>query len=325
MPAAQHPSHAATVTVVIACWSEERWPQLSDAVASVLAQTVAPGRVVVVVDHNEALRRRVAEQWPSVVVVANRFSPGASGARNTGASTADGDIVAFLDDDAAATPTWLERLLQPFTDPAVVGAGGGVDPAWEAGRPPWFPDEFLWLVGATGPQEPGRPERAPHPVRNVWAENMAVRRGPFDAVGGFREGFGKVGSHSSPEDTDLCIRLAAFGTWVMVPDARVRHHVPAQRGSVGFFLRRSFHEGEGKAVLRALSPPGVLGVEADFARTVVPAAVVRGLRQACRERRGAPAVRSLAVATGAAAAAVGYGYGALASRRSRRSRPAGVV
>lgn len=327
-PVARHdvPSAHARVVVVIACYSEERWPQLSAAVESVLGQTVPAADVVVVVDHNEALLQRVAEQWPQVRVVANRFSPGASGARNSGAFAAEGEIIAFLDDDAVAVPAWLERLVEPFHDPGVVGVGGGVDPAWEVGRPAWFPDEFFWLVGAT---DPGGQDDV-HEVRNVWAENMAVRRDRFVAVGGFRPDFGKVGSHSSPEDTDLCIRMSeGGGRWLLVPQARVSHHVPAARSTFGFFVRRSFLEGEGKAALRALSPAGSLGVERDYASRVLPAAFLRGVRQAWLERTAVPALTSAAVASGALAAAAGYAWGVRSLLRTpsrpRRGRAPGTT
>jgi glucosyl-dolichyl phosphate glucuronosyltransferase len=315
---------ARSAAVVIACYHEERWPLLSAAVESVLRQTVAPLEVVVVVDHNEGLQRRVAERWQQVRVLSNRFSPGASGARNTGAFDVDAEIIAFLDDDAVAGPSWLERLLEPFDDQTVVGVGGGVDPAWETGRPRWFPDEFFWLVGATDPQGPD----AVQEVRNVWAENMAVRRSRFQAVGGFRLDFGKVGSRSSPEDTDLCIRMTRDGgRWLLVPEARASHHVPVRRSTFGFFVRRSFYEGEGKAALRGLSPPGALGMERDYASKVLPAAVLRAIRASWREKAAAPALTSGAILAGAAAAGAGYAWGSISlvrcrARCSGRSRAA---
>ena len=38
---------------------------------------------------------------------------------------------------------------------------------------------------------------------------MAVSRPVFDAIGGFRDDFGKVGGRNRPEDTDLSLRVAA--------------------------------------------------------------------------------------------------------------------
>jgi hypothetical protein len=51
---------------------------------------------------------------------------------------------------------------------------------------------------------------------------MAVRTDFFRAVGGFRSDFGKVSARSSPEDTGLCIRIAASvagARLVYTPDA----------------------------------------------------------------------------------------------------------
>ena len=37
---------------------------------------------------------------------------------------AEGSIVCFMDDDAAARPDWLERIERHHSDPTVGGAGG---------------------------------------------------------------------------------------------------------------------------------------------------------------------------------------------------------
>jgi GT2 family glycosyltransferase len=65
------------------------------------------------------------------------------------------------------------------------------------------------------------------PVRNVWSGNMAVRTDAFRKLGGFRTYFGKCRSTSQPEDTDLCMRMAAAtgGPWMYVPTAAVNHIV----------------------------------------------------------------------------------------------------
>ncbi len=291
------------MSIVIACYTEKRWALLSSAVESALAQTYPAAEVIVVVDHNDQLRRQVAERWPTVTVLSNEFGRGASGARNTGALRATTPIIAFLDDDTNAEPTWLHTLVLPFDDPGVIGVGGGVTPDWEGHRPAWFPDEFGWVVGVT---YRGLPEDVGE-VRNVWAENMAVRADRFRQVDGFRLNFGKVGARSSPEDTDLCIRMAATGgTWLHVPKAVVTHHVPVDRSTFMFFVRRSFSEGEGKAALRAFRPDEPLESERAYTRFVLPAAVRRGVRDAIVTRRLSPALQSGAILVGLASAAAGY-------------------
>jgi GT2 family glycosyltransferase len=292
-----------SASIVIACFTQQRWKHLCAAVASALNQSVPPDEVVVVVDYNEELRRLCEAQWPLIRVVENTLDVGASGARNSGASKVESPIIAFLDDDAVADHRWLELLLERFDDPSVVGVGGGVTGAWEVEKPKWFPDEFAWVVGATFT---GMPQVVAE-VRNVWAENMAVRRDRFVEVGGFRLKFGKVGSHSSPEDTDLCIRVAANGgRWLFVPGARVTHHVPAQRSNFRYFLKRSFHEGEGKAALRALSADDTLDLERRYTTYVLPRAFMRGIGDALRQRRLPPALRSGAIAVGLISAGLGY-------------------
>src|SRR4051794_36790657 len=232
-----------SVSVVIACHTDKREKLLTKAVRSVLLQRPKSLELIVVVDHNPSLLMRLQERLPAVAAAAageisvlpNRSAPGASGARNTGVAAAAGELVAFLDDDAAARPGWLAALVAAMEQSDVVGAGGLVRADWADGAPAWFPGEFGWVVGAT---YDGAPTRLV-PVRNGWAENMIVRRADFEAVGGFRTGFGKLGAHSRPEDTDLCIRMqAAGGRWLFQPSAVVTHHVPAERSTVRFFLRR---------------------------------------------------------------------------------------
>jgi GT2 family glycosyltransferase len=292
------------VTVVLASHDLGRWDHLRSAVESVLAQVVdAP--VVVAVDHNPRLAERVATAFPTVEVVPNRHGAGASGTRNSGAAGVHTPFIAFLDDDARAHPGWLDRLLAPFEDPRVVGTGGGVSAAWSAGaRPRWFPEEFDWVVGASYRGMP----TVTAPIRNVWSENMAVRREVFAQVGGFRLDFGKVGNRSRPEDTDLCIRMAAAtagGRWVYVPDARVDHHVPTGRTTYGYFLRRTYLEGRGKIEMsRLLGPAERLDSERDYLRRPWPTGIRNG-PAAARRGRADGLLRAAAITAGTAAAGVG--------------------
>ena len=220
-----------TVSVVIAAFSMERWNDLRAAVASVLTQTVPVLETIVVIDHHPELLAKARSELPGVTVIPARGGRGASVARNTGVAASHGELVAFLDDDAVASPRCLEAFLCHFTDPNVVGVGGRLSPLWATSRPRWFPPEFDWTVGAS---YLGMPTSAA-PVRNVWSTNMAIRRRAFDLVGGFRDDFGKVGARSRPEDTDLCLRAAGQTpgrTWIY-PPAGVANH--GSRPSVPLF------------------------------------------------------------------------------------------
>src|SRR5689334_17252767 len=68
--------------VVICTYTEARWTMLVRSVSSVLAQSVVPDKVIVVVDHNSELAAKCRDQWCAgvteqsvpVVVVENRFA-----------------------------------------------------------------------------------------------------------------------------------------------------------------------------------------------------------------------------------------------------------
>jgi GT2 family glycosyltransferase len=295
---------APAASVVIACHTEERYAMLLRAIASARAQTPAPAQVIVAVDHNDTLAQRLRAEVQGLEVVDHRGDPGASGTRNAAAALATAPLLAFLDDDVQARPGWLGELVAPFSDPSVVGTGGQAQPAWQGPRPSWFPDEFGWVVGASHTGLPTTRAR----VRNVWSENMAVRREAFMSVGGFRSGFGKVGSTSRPEDTDFCIRVAAAAPdshWIYVPTAVIDHEVPPQRATFAFFLRRCYWEGAGKVELSAhLGDDSDLGDERLYLLRTVPLAFLRDLATG-------RFARAAAIFAGVAAAALGGGVGLL--------------
>ena len=304
-PRPAHDPATATVSVVIACYTEDRWEGLSAAVHSALTQTQAPLEVIVAVDHAPALLARVQRELPQVRAVANTDTPGASGTRNAGAALARGDVLAFLDDDTRATPTWLARLLEALlAAPGTAGAGGRVGGAWpHGGSPRWFPPEFLWAVGVT---HQGMPDTRSQ-VRNVWAENMALWRTGFHAVGGFRDGFGKLGGNSRPEDTELCLRVAqaSGGSWVYEPDAQVVHAVPADRTTWPFFIRRCWAEGRGKAELAAWTQGSALTDERAHVLGAIPRGILRDLGSALHGNPwGLP--RAATATLGVLTAAAGY-------------------
>ena len=293
------------ISVIIAAFSMDRWNDLNDAVASVRAQTIHSLEIIVVIDHNLELLTRSARELTGVTVIANAGNRGASGARNTGVAASRGEIVAFLDDDASASPEWLEMMLRHFQDAEVAGVGGRSKPQWETRRPRWFPPEFDWVVGCS---YRGMPESITL-VRNVWSCNMAIRRQAFDAVCGFRDDFGKVGMRSRPEDTDLCLRVSEHddgGMWIYEPAAIVSHKVPAKRATFRYFLKRCYYEGQGKAALASLNgSTESISAEHAYVRRMLTNGLVCGLRETARGEASGLA-RCLAIVTGLSSAAVGF-------------------
>jgi GT2 family glycosyltransferase len=299
-------ANTSDMSVVICTYTEDRWEDLVKAVESVRCQSVPPREIIVVVDHNPGLLERVQAYFPDVIALENRGMPGASEARNSGVMQAKGKFVAFLDDDAMAAPDWLEQHFSGYERLDVLGVGGEIEPLWPTSRPRWWPEEFNWVVGAT---YRGLPESTSS-VRNLWTVNMSVRREIFDAIQGFRSGFGKVGNNSSPEDTDFCIRALQHqpqAVWLFVPEARVQHKVPPSRANWKYYLWRCYNEGLGKARLASLV--GVkygISVERTHMSRVLPAGLARGLTDALFRGDPSGIGRAAAIVLGLAAAIIGY-------------------
>lgn len=295
-----------SVSVVIAAHADDRWDDIVRAVRSVRMQDPEPLDFVLSVDHNPALAQRAREAFAGVTVVENLGPRGASMTRNTGVAVGTGEIVVFLDDDqSAASPQWLKTLCRHFDDDTVIGVGGGIVPNWPRDRPRWFPGEFDWVVGTS---YVGMPTSVA-PVRNVWGGNSAVRRSAFDEVGGFRCGFGKTGSVSRPEDTDLCVRMAKAipsGRWLYDPAAVVNHTVPPERTTRRYFVSRCWQEGRGKAALLRFLGADAIASERSYTTRVLPMAVLRELRASVFGRRTDALQRCAAVIVGFSVTVAGW-------------------
>ncbi len=309
-----------TISVLICAFTLERIDRIAAAIESLRAQTVAPHEILLVIDHSPELEAECRRRWPELQVMPNREQQGLSGARNTGVEASDGEVVAFLDDDAAAAPDWIERLGAAYSDPTVLGVGGAIHPAWEQGRPRWFPPEFDWVVGCTHSGMPRQREG----VRNLVGANMSFRREALVEVGGFRHELGRIGKiPAGCEETDLCIRIGhrhPEGTILYDPEASVDHYVTTTRGRRSYYASRCRGEGRSKAILSALvgSDSG-LEAERTYVRRTLPLGFLRGLGQALRGDRGG-LERATAIVSGLANTTYGYLAAQRQARRLARRR-----
>jgi len=158
---------------------------------------------------------------------------------------------------------------------------------------------------------------------------MAVRSDVFSSVEGFRLDFGKVGTVSRPEDTDLCIRMGKSlpgASLLFVPDAVVDHHVGVERTSLSFFLRRSYFEGRGKVELARINAGNDdLTDEQAFLRHTIPVGLARYVRRGVVRRDGNELRRAAALIGGVGAAAIGGAVSLVSRRTVLRRSPAGLV
>lgn len=306
-----------STSVVICTYTERRWDAFLAAVISVQSQKTPPDQIIIVVDHNPELLLRIQENIAGVEVLASNGPRGLSGARNTAIGFARGEVLIFLDDDAVADEQWLERLVAPFHDVHVLGAGGSALPVWESAKPAWWPEEFGWVIGCSYRGQPE--ERAS--VRNLMGCNMAMRRSIFDVVGEFKTELGRTANTASGcEETEWCIRASDHfpdGLFVHEPLAIVHHQVPEARATWSYFRKRCYAEGVSKSrVTRAAGVAAGLSAERTYVRQILPIGVLHNLGFVLRSDWAGPA-RAVAIAAGLGFTTAGYIRGKL----SRATQP----
>jgi GT2 family glycosyltransferase len=307
-----------TMSVVVCAYTEERWDDLVTAVSSLQHQTSPADEIIVVIDHNPELLARAQQHIQGITCVPNREMRGLSGARNTGIALAQGELIAFMDEDAMAAPDWLAQLRSGFRTVDVLGVGGAILPQWQPKRPFWFPTEFNWVVGCT---YRGMPE-TDAPVRNLIGCNMAFRRHVFSQVGGFRNGMGRIGKVPvGCEETELCIRAGQQwpnGTFLYRPTAQVFHHVPASRAAWRYFWSRCYAEGLSKAqVAHFVGAEDGLANERSYTFRTLPLGVVRGVADTALRFDLSGLTRAAAIVAGLAYTTAGYLRGKVYQRSSK--------
>ncbi len=288
---------------------------LEDAIRSALQQHLQPEAIVIVIDHNPALYARclgALADWSAqgvvpLVLLENAFDGHLGSARNTGVAACSTDVVAFLDDDAAADPEWLMHLIAPYEHVGVHAVGGAPLPNYATSRPRWFPRQMDWVYGCA---YDGLPSQLAPTTRLIGA-SMSVRASSLHHIGGF---------HSDDhDDMVMCHQLAmAFpGESILFePRAIVRHNVVAQRVTWSYFWHRCFRVNRSKAMeLHRLGNAG----DTTEDRAFVLRAIGRGARNALSDLRSgdlAGAARFGALIIGIGLAGFGFAVGQLDVRRA---------
>lgn len=242
------------VTVVIATYATELYDDCCEALESVLEQTYDDLDVILVVDGNDDLCALARGDWgdaEAVTVQCNEENVGLSASRNRAIEAADGDVVAFMDDDAVAEPDWIEELVFVYEEHDAIAAGGPMTPLWVAGRPRFLPEEFYWLVGVT---HPGFAEPFEE-VRNTFGSNISFKRDVLEELDGFESRVGRRGEKNlQAEEAELGVRMReAYDRGVVYnPDAKVGHKVFEYRTQFRWLLNRCFWQGYSKRAVKSL-------------------------------------------------------------------------
>jgi GT2 family glycosyltransferase/exo-beta-1,3-glucanase (GH17 family) len=218
------------VSVVVCAHNEAA--TIEECLASLAATEYPELEVIVVDDGSTDGTGDLAARFPCRVLRGDHA--GLSSARNAGIAAATGEIVAFLDADAACHPEWPYRLALALDADAVAAAGG-----------PNLPVEGAGLVERAVAASPGGPvevllsdDRAEH----VPGCNMAFAKTALEEVAGFDPVY-----HAAGDDVDVCWKLLERGREIaFAPAAQVRHR---RRSTVRGYLRQQRSYGHAERLL----------------------------------------------------------------------------
>ncbi len=234
------------IAAIICTHNRDRY--LGAAIDSLLQQDY-PDYEVIVVDNassdrtSEVVQSRLGD--PRLKYI---YEPvlGLSVARNRGATETEAEILAYLDDDAEASPQWLREIVIAYQNNEKLAiAGGKVTLIWPEGiQPPnWISEE---LAGGLGAYDLGNeviyledPNLTPRGL------NYSLRRSFLEQIGGFDPNLGRVGKNLLSNEELFMTELAIAKGWQVayLPNAIAAHNVSPERLKPGWFLSRSWWQG----------------------------------------------------------------------------------
>ena len=219
-----------SVTAVVCAYNEER--HIGECLDS-LARVKYPDFEVLVCDDGSSDRTREIAERSGFTVLALPHG-GLSAARNAGLARSTGDIVAYLDADAACQPEWPYHLTFAFEDPRVAAVGGPNLPFPEAG--------LVERAVALSPGGPAEVLVSDTRAEHVPGCNMAFRRSALINVGGFYPAYTAAG-----DDVDVCWKLLDQGGEIAFSAAaQVLHH---RRATIAGYLRQQRSYGRAERML----------------------------------------------------------------------------
>lgn len=174
---------------------------------------------------------------------------GKSRALNSGIKEADGEILAFLDDDMLVDKNWLTAIQEAANRyPEASGFGGRILIKWPIRKPDWIVMEgpFRNIDGTVGHRDLGDKDGDFAKFNSLPAGgNMFFRKKVFLEGNFFRENMGPKGKDMYyGEDREFCLRLCGKGKKLYyVNNAVVYHDIPKEKIDRRYFCKRRFECG----------------------------------------------------------------------------------
>lgn len=149
--------------------------------------------------------------------------------RNIGIKHAAGDVIAFIDDDAVPSPTWLEEIVQGYTKESVGAVGGWVYHVDSADYQFKYGAISMWGAPILKTEKDFDYNRARAEYYNInIGTNATYLRTHLVEVGGFDEEI-----EYYHDESDVCVRMINGGYSVVELEGAIVHHkmAPSSRRS----------------------------------------------------------------------------------------------
>jgi GT2 family glycosyltransferase len=231
-------------------------PQLlHQALASLLKQRYLPREIVVAAYKDDTESLDELEGWNARATARNvrlsviRVGEDSMIARqNAAISAATSDVVAFMDDDAAARPDWLERILANYSS-ASIGGVGGRDVVWLDGAEYSVPARRVgrvsWYGRLTGNHHNVAPRQE---VSFLKGCNMSFRR---ELVVELDAGLRGPVAYGYEIDLGLSVRARGFRI-IYDPDVTVDHYPSSDMNADARAVARTVNHNQTYVLLKRL-------------------------------------------------------------------------
>jgi len=238
-----------TVSLDVVVCTYQREDILVECVEKLLSQhtddTQITYRVIIVNNAPEAFSHEtlLLEKYNRIDIIHEK-KPGLSIARNKGIAFANGDWIAFLDDDALVPDDYIQKISSIIHEESWQCFGGHITSWWKYGRPAWLAEDFG-----------SKPFISDHRIslsqKYNWGSNIIIKRSCLEEIGLFPTDIGMKGKtlgYAAENIVQDKLRALEY-TIGYDPDLTIEHLVLPQKLKLRWHISSAYATGrDGKQV-----------------------------------------------------------------------------